>query len=93
MSIDKEKIKEYGDTLFDCLRNRATIDPLTDQEAGITIEDAYQISLHILQRRLDDGEKIIENPDTPAGQKVADEYKQRPKKMGKVDRRFGKNDA
>ena len=57
--MDKEKIKIYGDTLYDCLRDRKTIDPLTDQEPDITIEDAYHISLHLLQRRLDDGEKII----------------------------------
>jgi 2-oxopent-4-enoate/cis-2-oxohex-4-enoate hydratase len=57
--MDKEKIKSYGDILYDCLRNRSTIDPITDQEADITIEDAYHISLHLLQRRLHDGEKVI----------------------------------
>ena len=35
------------------------MDPLTEQEADITIEDAYRIALQLLQRRLDDGEKII----------------------------------
>lgn len=59
MALDKEKIKTYGDTLYDCLKNRTTIDPITDQESDITIEDAYHISLQILQRRLDDGEKVI----------------------------------
>ena len=57
--MDKDKIISYGDTLYDCLRNRKTIEPLTDQEPDITIEDAYHISLQLLQRRLDDGEKII----------------------------------
>ena len=57
--MDKEKIKHYGDTLFECMKNRTTIDPITDQESDITIEDAYHISLQMLQRRLDDGEKII----------------------------------
>jgi 2-oxopent-4-enoate/cis-2-oxohex-4-enoate hydratase len=59
MALDKEKIITYGDTLYDCLRNRTTIDPITDQEPEFSIEDAYHISLHLLQRRLDDGEKII----------------------------------
>jgi 2-oxopent-4-enoate/cis-2-oxohex-4-enoate hydratase len=59
MALDKNKIKSYGDTLYDCLRNRTTIDPITDQEADISVEDAYHISLQLLQRRLDDGEKII----------------------------------
>ena len=59
MSLTEEKTLAYGNTLYDCLRERRTIDPLTDQEPGITIEDAYNISLQLLQRRLDDGEKII----------------------------------
>ena len=57
--MNENKIRSYGDTLYDCLRNRTTIDPITDQEADMTIEDAYHISLHLLQRRLHDGEKII----------------------------------
>ena len=59
MSFDDNKIKSYGDTLYECLRECRTIDPITDQEADISIEDAYHISLQLLQRRLDDGEKII----------------------------------
>ncbi len=59
MALDKNKIIFYGDTLYDCLRNRTTIDPITEQEAALSIEDAYHISLHLLQRRLHDGEKII----------------------------------
>ncbi len=59
MSLDDNKIKSYGDTLYECLRECRTIDPITDQEPDITIEDAYHISLQLLQRRLDDGEKII----------------------------------
>ena len=59
MSLAEEKILSYGNTLYDCLRERRTVDPLTDQEPDITIEDAYRISLQLLQRRLEDGEKII----------------------------------
>ena len=59
MSLTEERILSCGNTLYECLRERRTIDPLTDQEPGITIEDAYRISLHLLQRRLDDGEQII----------------------------------
>ena len=59
MNLSQEKTLAWGNTLYDCLRERRTIDPLTDQEPGITIEDAYRISLQLLQRRLDDGEKII----------------------------------
>ena len=57
--MDKEKIEHYGDTLFECMKNKSTIDPITDQESDMTIEDAYHISLQMLQRRLDDGEQVI----------------------------------
>ncbi len=57
--MDKDKIASYGNTLYDCLRNRKTIAPITEQESDVTIENAYHISLQLLQRRLDDGEKII----------------------------------
>ena len=59
MSLTEEKILSFGNMLYACLKERRTIDPLTDQEPGIAIEDAYRISLQLLQRRLDDGEKII----------------------------------
>jgi 2-oxopent-4-enoate/cis-2-oxohex-4-enoate hydratase len=39
--------------------NRKPVAPLTDREADITIEDAYQIQLRMIQRRLDAGETIV----------------------------------
>ena len=59
MNLTEDKILAYGNTLYDCLRARSTMAPLTEQEPDITIEDAYRISLQLLQRRLDDGEQII----------------------------------
>ena len=59
MILAADKILSYGNTLYDCLRKRKTIEPLTEREPDITIEDAYRISLRLLQRRLDDGEVII----------------------------------
>ena len=59
MAVDKEKITEFGDALFDAMRTRTTIAPLTDQAPDITIEDAYQVSLRMLERRLDSGETMI----------------------------------
>jgi len=50
--MNRDKIKSYGDTLYDCLRNRTTIEPITDKEKNITIEDAYYISRHLLRRRI-----------------------------------------
>ena len=59
MALDKEKIAGFGDALFEAMRSRTTIEPLTEQSPGITIEDAYQVSLHMLERRLSAGESMI----------------------------------
>jgi 2-oxopent-4-enoate/cis-2-oxohex-4-enoate hydratase len=59
MPLTKEKIIEFGDALYDALRARTTIAPLTDQAPDITIEDAYRVSLRFLERRLADGESMI----------------------------------
>jgi 2-oxopent-4-enoate/cis-2-oxohex-4-enoate hydratase len=57
--MNEEKIRHYGDELFDCLRTRRTVAPLTTREPDITIEDAYQISRRLVGRRVEDGEKVI----------------------------------
>ncbi|MBL8472631.1 MAG: 2-oxopent-4-enoate hydratase [Rhodocyclaceae bacterium] len=57
--MDADKIRHYGDALYDALLSRIPIDPLTDQESDITIEDAYQIQLRMIQRRVDAGEKVV----------------------------------
>mgnify|MGYP000178507533 FL=1 len=57
--MDKSKIEHYGDELYNALITRTPVAPLTDREADITIEDAYQIQQRMIQRRLDAGETII----------------------------------
>ncbi len=59
MALEEEKITQFGDALFDAMRARTTIAPLTEQEPDIAIEDAYQISLRMLERRLAAGETMI----------------------------------
>lgn len=59
MALTKEKITQFGDALYDALRTRTTIEPLTEQAPEIEIEDAYQVSLRMLERRLADGESMI----------------------------------
>ncbi|MEY4720951.1 MAG: hypothetical protein RIQ46_676 [Pseudomonadota bacterium] len=49
----------YGDALYRALRERRTIAPLVEQNAALTIDDAYAISLDFLARRLKDGEKVV----------------------------------
>jgi 2-oxopent-4-enoate/cis-2-oxohex-4-enoate hydratase len=57
--MDKTSIQHYGDELYQALISRTPVDPLTDRESGITIEDAYQIQLRMIQRRVDGGETVV----------------------------------
>ena len=57
--MDKTQIERYGDALYQALVAREAIAPLTDREPDMTIEDAYQIQLRMIQRRLDLGETVI----------------------------------
>lgn len=57
--MDREKITNYGDELYQALINRRMIAPLTERDSEITIADAYAVSTRLLERRLDAGEKII----------------------------------
>ena len=59
MSLDSEAITRLGDELFTALRQRITLSPLTAREADISIDDAYRISLRMLDRRKADGERVI----------------------------------
>src|SRR5437870_5469497 len=58
-TMDKGKIIHYGDELYRALVDRDPVDPLTNREPGITIDDAYQIQLRMIERRLDKGETVI----------------------------------
>ena len=54
-----EHIQHYGDELYQALLAREPVAPLTEREPGITIADAYQIQLRMVQRRLDAGEIVV----------------------------------
>ena len=54
-----ELIQQCGDELFDAMQNRTTLKPFTERFDDITIEDAYHISLRMIERRVEAGEKII----------------------------------
>lgn len=57
--MDEALIHRLGDELFAALRASSTVEPLSTRYPDIQVEDAYQISLHMLQRRLADGEHVI----------------------------------
>jgi len=57
--MDRATIERYGDELYQALLDRKAVEPLTDREPEITIEDAYGIQLRMIQRRVDAGETIV----------------------------------
>ena len=57
--MNDETIKRLGDELYDALRSRSTLPPLTEREPAIRIEDAYHVSRHMVARRVEDGERIV----------------------------------
>ncbi|MCY1283848.1 2-hydroxypent-2,4-dienoate hydratase [compost metagenome] len=57
--MDKTLIDQLGDELYQALRRREAVAPLTGRGFDIGIDDAYHISLRLLERRLADGERVI----------------------------------
>ena len=58
--LSDEKILTYSQELYQALRSQTVIDPISEREPEITIEDAYRISSGLLQQRIElDGEKVI----------------------------------
>ena len=57
--LNEQRINELGDELYQALSQRQMIDPLTEREPQITIEDAYHVSLRMVNRRVENGESII----------------------------------
>ena len=57
--MNEKLINSLGDELYGALVGRRTVQPLTERYPDITIEDAYQVSLQILERRLAAGERVI----------------------------------
>jgi len=51
--------QHYGDELYQALTSGQTLAPLTERWPDITIEDAYHISLHSMQRRVAAGDRVI----------------------------------
>lgn len=57
--MDSTKITELANELYDCLQSLKTLDPLSEREPDMTIEDAYKVSLNIMEKRLAAGEKVV----------------------------------
>jgi len=59
MAISGETIEAFGEELYEALRGRRTIAPLSEREPDMAIADAYQVSLRLLERRRAAGERVI----------------------------------
>jgi len=57
--MNNKDIKRYAQELYQALRQCQVIDPLTDRENSISIEDAYAISSALLELRQADGERVV----------------------------------
>lgn len=57
--MDKQTIEQLGDKLYQALRSNTVIDPISGQYPDMTIEDAYQVQKRMIDRRLQDGERIV----------------------------------
>jgi 2-oxopent-4-enoate/cis-2-oxohex-4-enoate hydratase len=57
--VEADRINDYGDELYRAFVGRVPVEPLTNREPGITIDDAYRIQLRLVQRRLDAGEVVV----------------------------------
>lgn len=54
-----DEVERLGDELYDALRARRAVPPLTGRARGLTIDDAYLVSRRMLSRRLGDGERVV----------------------------------
>jgi len=59
VTLSDAQIVGHGDHLYEALRGRTTVAPLTQRAPGITTLDAYRVSRRMLERRLADGERVI----------------------------------
>ncbi|MEP5764242.1 MAG: fumarylacetoacetate hydrolase family protein [Halieaceae bacterium] len=57
--MDQEQISAAGDELYQALVGQTTLSPFTERFADISIEDAYRISLRMVDRRVQAGETIV----------------------------------
>jgi 2-oxo-3-hexenedioate decarboxylase len=52
-------IEKWVDYLLDAEQRRAAVDPITDTEPDLTLEDAYRIQDELVARRLTAGERLV----------------------------------
>lgn len=58
-TLSTSRTIQLGDELFDSLRSRTPVEPLTTREPEITVEDAYRVQEQVIRRRLALGDRIV----------------------------------
>src|SRR5699024_9638760 len=56
MTLD---IHQFASELFEAEKKTKGIQPLTERNASLTVEDAYHIQLKIMEMKLEEGKKVI----------------------------------
>ena len=59
MAMDKKIITDLGDELYNALKNRQVVDPLSSRYPDMTVEDAYAVQERMIARRIEAGERIV----------------------------------
>ena len=59
MTLDKKTLQTLGNELYDAWHDARQIAALTERHPDISIEDAYNVQLQTIKRRIDDGERIV----------------------------------
>ena len=57
--MDAARLERLSGAIFDALTARTTIPPLTTTDPAITIDESYRISLELLQRRLNNNQRVV----------------------------------
>jgi 2-oxopent-4-enoate/cis-2-oxohex-4-enoate hydratase len=57
--VTDQSLARFGDELYESLRSREPITPLTEREPGLTVEQAYRIQGRVIERQLALGDRIV----------------------------------
>ena len=59
MGISTETIRHLGDELYEAWKAGRAVDPLTNRESAIGLDDAYRVQLQVVARRVEAGERVV----------------------------------
>lgn len=59
MPLEKEAVKELGDSLYKCFESGKGRAPLTDDHPQMTMDDAYRVQEVLVERHLEGGKKLV----------------------------------